>query len=218
MHIKVPAICATLLAFVIAPAMASASPELQTSGGVKVATGTVLKETNAEPIVMTTTSGNITCTSATLEGPLITNSGKAIEGEIDTGTVTGAGTSGRCKSSVTVLGGEVQYQWTLENLKWCKVTTSSHTWYIRGGSCTQAASPIALLFHAYLGGTLIGTCTYTRTALAFTYVTNQPPVRLASAEGQTFTGPSGFSFCPSSGTLDAKFVVSTSSGGELQIV
>jgi hypothetical protein len=218
MHKKILAICAALVAFAVAPAMASASPELQTSGGVKVATGTTIKATNTEPTVFTTTSGNITCTSATLEGPLVTNSGKAVEGNIETATFTGTGTSGRCTSTILILGVETQYQVTTKP-PYCLVSTGGDVASIRGGKCSEAAKNVVFVLDAFsASGSSLGTCEYTRSSVSTSYATNTSPLVLSTAAEQTFTGPSGFNFCPSSGTLDAKFKVQTSTGGELKIV
>jgi len=200
------------------PTMASASPELQSSAGVKVGTGTGITAVQNSDSVLTTSSGNITCTSNHMSGELVTNSGKLIEGTIKSASFTGAGTSGRCKSTINVLGSEVQFQVTTENLHWCLSSSALGTWSLRGGACTAAPSNLKFTLHGFFpGGGSAGSCTYERASVTGTNNTLTSPLILTTGANQTFTRVSG-TICPSAGTLDASFKVTTSTGGELKVV
>jgi hypothetical protein len=220
---KILAICAALVAFAAVPAMASASPELQTSGGVKVATGTAIKATNNGNVVFTTGSGNITCTAASMTGEVVENSGGNIKGTIKTASFTGNhdGTT----NCVTTIFGITMVKVTPENLHWCLTSTTLGAWAIGGGGCSEAAKALQFTLDAFNSNTeAIGTCIYERTTTSGpingTNNTGTSPLELTVTGGNVFTRTGGTlgALCPASGTLDAKFKVQTSTGGELKVV
>jgi len=216
---KILAICAALIALAAVPAVASASPELQTSGGTKVAVGTAIKGTNNGNTILTSSFGNVTCTSSTLEGKVTENSGTSIKGEISTATYTGTGPSSRCTTTLIGLNGQnLTAQVTVQNLPYELVSTS-------GVDRADIQDPTALKFTFDLfesTGTSAGSCTFERTAaeggIVSSYETNKSPLELTVIENNVFKRVSGTTLCPSTGTLDAKYILRTSTGGELKIV
>jgi hypothetical protein len=222
---KILAICAALVAFAAVPAMASASPELQTSGGVKVAVGTQIKATNVGNVVFTTNFGNITCTSSTMTGEVVENSGTSIKGTIKTASFTGNhdGTT----NCVTTIPGITMVKVTPEisspSNHWCLTSTVSPNFSIRGGGCSEAAKGLKFTLDLFNSSTeAIGSCSYERTAasgpITGTYVPNVSPLELTVTGGNVFARLGENFLCPSSGTLDAKYKVQTSTGGELKVV
>jgi hypothetical protein len=217
---KILAICAALVAFAVVPAVASASPELQTSGGAKVATGTAIKATNVGNVVFTTSVGNITCTSASMTGEVTENSGSSIKGTIKTASFTG--THDGTTNCATTIFGITMVKVTPENLPWCLTSTVFGHWTIRGGGCPEAAKGLRFTLDLFNSSTeSIGSCTYERTAasgpITGTYNAG-PPLELTVTAGNVFARVGESFLCPSSGTLDAKFKVQTSAGGELKVV
>jgi hypothetical protein len=220
---KILAIFTALVALAAIPAVASASPELQTSGGTKVAAGTAIKATNVGNTIFTTGFGNITCTHAEMTGHIHSNTGNHIEGTITTARFTGTH-DGTTKCATTIFG-VTMVEVTPENLHWCLTAGISpvHGITIRGGPCTGSALPLKFTLHTYNSSTTFtGSCTYERSTasgpITGSYVTNVSPLELTVTGGNTFTRVSGTTLCPSSGTLDAKFKVQTSTGGELKVV
>jgi hypothetical protein len=219
---KILAIFTALVAFGAIPAVASASPELQTSGGAKVATGTAIKATNVGNTIFTTGFGNITCTSAEMTGKIHANTGTHILGTIEAAKFTGTH-DGTTKCATTIFG-VTMVEVTPENLHWCLTSGTKGTWSISGGACTsEPASNLKFTLHTYNSSTAFtGSCTYERTAasgpISGTNNTDTSPLELTVTGGNTFTRVSGTTLCPSSGTLDAKFKVQTSTGGELKVV
>jgi hypothetical protein len=204
MHKKILAICAALVAFAVAPAMASASPVLQ-EGGVNVATGSGITAT-ASNVLFTSSLGTVTCTKAVLHGKVSTNSGKLIEGNVESATFTN-NTGGPCTS----WAGETTV--TPENLPWCVQTTSTtnHTFKIRGGGCGAAEKNLQFTLH-FPGFS----CKFSKSGgVTGTYTTGTGTLNSSAAEFALIEG--GF-FCPSSGTLDATtWHLETSNGTALAI-
>jgi hypothetical protein len=220
---KILAICAALVAFAVVPAVASASPELQTSGGAKVAVGTPIKATNVNPVLFTTPFGNISCTHSELTGEVVENSGSSIKGTIKAASFTG--NHDNTTKCVTGIFGITMVQVTPENLHWCLTSTVTPNWSIRGGGCSEAAKALKFTLDAYNSSTqFIGTCIYERTVasgpLGGHYNVATSPLHLTVTNGNVFarTGGTLEGLCPSSGTLDATYKVTTSTGGELKVV
>jgi hypothetical protein len=221
---KILAICAALVAFAVVPAVASASPELQTSGGAKVATGTAIKATNVGNVVFTTGFGSITCTKAEMTGEVVENSGTSIAGTIKTAHFTG--NHDNTTNCGTTIPGITMVKVTAEVSSlshWCLTSTPEHKWHLRGGGCAEPAKGLKFTLHLFNSSTeAIGSCSYERTAasgpIIGTYVTNVSPLELTVTSGNVFTRLGENFLCPSSGTLDAKFKVQTSTGGELKVV
>ena len=211
MHRNILAICAALVAFAVAPAMASASPVLQESG-VNVATGTKIVATNEGNTIFSTNLGNVTCTGSTLTGTLTTNSGKLIEGDLESASYTGSGAGGDC---TTAFAGDVKV--TVTSLPWCIKTTSTtaDTWEIRGGNCNEAARSLTFVLDFTSSG---AECKYQRSAVTGTYTTGGAQAVLTTGASQTFSGETGNSFiCPSSGNVEMSYKLETENGTALQI-
>jgi hypothetical protein len=200
MHKKILAICAALVAFAVAPAMASASPVLQ-EGGATVATGSTITATNDGNIVFTSNLGPVTCTESDLHGKVVTNSGKLIEGTIEAALFKG------CHSwagSVTV---------TPENLHWCIKSGAFGSFTLRGGGCNEAQR--ALMFTLDFS---FGQCTFERTsAVNGTYNSGTTPVTLLLTGEPEFVRVSGGFGCPSFGKLHAAYWLETTNGTGLTI-
>lgn len=216
---KILAICAALVAFVALPAMASASPELQTSAGAKVATGTGIKATSSN-LKLSSASGNVECSENTMEGKVTENSGTSIKGEIEKATFTGTA-GAKCNTTISDgFGGTLKVVVTPEGLPWCLESTGGDNWTLTGNKCGAAQSPISFILHLYSssGITKLGECTFERADVSGTFNTNASPLVLTVGASQTFTKSSGSFLCPASGTLSGTFNVTTSAGGALKIV
>lgn len=194
MHKKILAACAVIAAFAAMPAVASASPELQTSGGVKSTVGETISATDTGNIVFTSNLGSVTCSESTLHGQVVANSGKLIEGTIESASFTGNG-GGTCSSwtgGVTV---------TPENLHWCIKSSSNGKFSLRGGGCNEAERNLAFTLHFSFGS-----CKFERSGgVAGTYGMNVSPVILTLTGEPEFTRVSGGFGCPSSGKLHAEY-------------
>lgn len=205
MHKKILAICAALVAFAALPAMASASPHLTETGGVAVKVGSIIKATNTGNTVMTTSFGNIECTSATLTGSVIKNSGTEIEGEISKATFTGTGAGGTCTTSFL---GNITV--TPKKLPWCIKAggkLAADTFELVGAKCGSTGS-----MEFTLDSSTVGECTYIKTAVNGTFTTGEKGDLTVSQ--QSFTKSAGSGFCPSSGSLDMTFDLYTEVEGK----
>jgi hypothetical protein len=196
---------AAFVAFVVAPAIASAKPVLTQPTGTPLATGSAITGTNVGNTVMTTSLGNVTCEKATLEGKLLTNSAEAgVEGEIEGVSFT------NCSSwagNVTITVNLV-----INGPPWClKATVFGITFTIGGGNCGK---PRPIRFTLHFGG-LIGTCTYQRTEVASGTLSTDGAAtnpNTASLSKQTWTKFEGGGGCPSSASLDMTFSLENSNG------
>jgi hypothetical protein len=205
MHKKILAICAALVAFAALPAMASASPVLQNSG-TTVATGSGIKATNVGNTVMTTSLGSVECSTSTMAGTLVTNSGTLIEGNIESAAFSGTGENGKCTGPF----GDVTV--TVPSLPWCiKTTKTMHQIEIRGGKCSEAPRAVTFILHSSFGE-----CKYTRASVLGTLTTGGTQAHL-TASGVEFAGETNPFGCPSSGKLDMTYKLETTGGTALQI-
>jgi hypothetical protein len=211
MYKKILAFCMALIALAITPAAASASPQLF-EGATAVATGSAVTGTNVGNIVFTNKSfGDITCTKAHLAGTVTANGGKLIEGNIESASFTGEAVDGFCSST----NGTV-YKVTPE-VPWCIKSSVLGAASIRGGKCSEAARPVTFTLDAYTTSTIaLGSCKYSKAEVNGTYASSTEPLDFQFSE-QEFTGPSGFTFCPSSGKLDGTIRLETPNGTALKI-
>jgi hypothetical protein len=202
---KLIATCVALTAFAalaVMPAMASASPVL-TEGKEIVKPPAKILATQSGNILLTTSSGTVTCTKSKLTGTLITNTGTHIEGTLETATFTGEGTEERCKSTFPF---SPQFKVTPENLHWCITAGGAlpaDTWTIRGGACTEAAKNLRFTLDSSFGN-----CTYELPSVTGTFETNKTPVTLKVGANQTFNRVAG-SICPEKGTLSGGWTLET---------
>lgn len=227
MHRKLIAVCTSLAALtaLVVPAIASASPVLTdiVKEGEKevvktLAVGASIRATNSGNTILTTTAGNVTCSTAQLNGTVSSNTGTFIAGNITSASFTGTGASSRCTTGIPDgTGGTVQVQVTPEGLPWCIESEPEDKWKFRGGGCAEAEKTLPFVFDLFTskGGSL-GSCTYERTAadptLTGTFTTATPSVLTVTANNK-FKKHSGTSIlCPSEGTLDATFTLETTDG------
>jgi hypothetical protein len=215
------ALGAALAAFAATQGIAVASPELQSSTGAKVATGTAIKATSVGNVVFTSSEGKIICTHSLLTGEVVENSGTSIKGTIKTASFTGThdGTT-NCEATYPWL---TMVKITPENLHWCLNSTVLGSWSLRGGGCAEGAKGLKLTFDLFNSSTeAIGSCSYERVVasgpLTGTNNTGSSPLELTVTGGNTFVRLGESLFCPPSTNLDAKYKVRTSTEGELRIV
>ena len=203
---------AAFAAFVL-PATASAGAALcETEAGVckTIPTGVAIEATSEGPTKFV--SGGTTlveCSTATMTGTLLKN-GPVIEGNISVATFTGTEAGGKCKSS---FGGATAVDTNIGNgVPYClKSVEGKDEWTLRGNSCTLASRSITFV----LTTTNIGTCKYNRTTPITghfnTHEVAAAQATLTATPGTTteFTKEEGSFLCPSTGSLDMKFILET---------
>jgi len=211
---------AAFVAFAVVPAIAAASPVL-TDNGTALGVGASVRGTNSGAILLSTSSGNVECTEAQLNGTVAENSGTSIKGNIEVAKSFFHGDDpeeAKCTSNISDLaGGTATMKVTLEGTTWCLSSGAKDTWSIRGGACGAAAEPLRFIFDltSHTGGNL-GECTYERAEVTGTFNTKTTPATLTIGASQTFTKKSGL-FCPASGTLSGAFTIETPNGTGLSI-
>jgi len=193
MRLKIIAACTALVALAaVAPAAALASPELQTSAGAKVATGTAVTGKTTAIVVYTTATSIGKCGFGHLTGTVKTNSGSLVQLKIESFEVEAGG----CPSFV------------FENLPWCLSSSVLGEWVLKGGGCEKENVPLAYS---------IGFCKYQLSTMANSYQKETSPLTMTTiGNDQTWTRVSGL--CGSSAVFHWQFKLTTSSGGELKIV
>jgi hypothetical protein len=203
------------MAFAVVPSLASANPILTKPTGTTLATGSAIRATNLGIATMTTSLGNLYCSTTILEGTLTSNT-----------TATGAKveiTSAKFGGTGTVQPGAEEPECTGEgfftpnatvtpnaSLPWClEAAANAHSFTIRGGKCSAAATAIKFT----LDVTGIGACEYNRTNAANgTLVTDGAGANenTGALTNQAWTLLSGFG-CPSEVSLDVRYAFA--SGG-----
>jgi hypothetical protein len=222
--------CMALVAFAAFALPASAlatSPVLTTAAGTPLAEGSGLKATNIGNTLFKGSFGEVTCSTATLEGTLTKNkmNGEAIEGTINTAHFTGTGEGGDCTSSLGDV--KVTTAGTFNGTPWCMkaLPGSAHELQIRGGACNSATRSITYVLH-FTNIPFIGprTCAYERTTLTGpvkgTYVTAPEDAKgtVPSGAGSEFKLEANQpAACPANGSLQMEFELKTSTGGTLTI-
>lgn len=200
------------LAAIAVPSLASAAPVLTQPTGTVVPAGTSLVGTNVGEGTMTTSLGNITCSTVTAKGTVFSNStASGVKGEVKEVTFGGTGAGGECTTwsgGMTVTANPVT-----NGLPWClEATTATDEGKIRGGGCASATRPIR--FSLDFTSAFIGTCVYQRSTAAIgtfgTDVSGQEAT--ATTSGQEWTKFEGGAGCPSSGKLDVTFKLETGAG------
>jgi hypothetical protein len=210
MHKKILAFCLALLAMAVVPAAASASPQLF-EGATAVTAGSAITGTNVGNITFTSSQGTITCTKVHMAGTVTANGGKLVEGNIESASFTGEGLNSRCTRP-----DGTQYTVTPE-VPWCAKSSVLGSFSLRGGKCSEAAKAVTFTLDAFTsGGFSLGTCKYTKTEVTGSYTASTEPLDVKFAE-QEFTGPGGFTFCPSSGKLNGTIRLETPNGTNLKI-
>lgn len=196
MRLKMITACVVLAALAaVAPAAALASPELQTSAGTKVATGTGIKVQNEAAVVYTDASTvDRNCGPANLTGKVLTNSGSLVQIKVESFKLEG----GICAS------------FTFENLPWCLSSSVLGEWVLKGGGCEKEGVPLAY-------STKLVVCKYQLSSMIGSYTKESSPLRMASGNDATWTLASGLG-CEPKTVFHWFLSLVTSSGGALKIV
>ena len=211
---------AAIAALGMASTAAAATSPLVVENGTALATGTKIEGVNVGNTIMTTSLGNIECSTAIMTGELTKNTTGTVEGNITAAKFGGTGAlqSGAEEPECTTkafLGGDttVTTNTGTNGLPWCiraVSTFAADEFQVRGGKCSEASRAIRFA----LDVTGIGTCQYERsTAIPGTHTTSTTSSTL-SISAVSFSAVSGNPFgCPSSGSLDMTFQLRTTGGG-----
>jgi hypothetical protein len=200
-----------VLAAFAMPAVASASPELTHPTGTRLATGVKFTATNiGEFKFRDTTNSNtlLSCTTASMTGTLLENSGTSIKANITSVSLSGTGSEGRCTDS---FGAGSFYDFNIGNgTPWCLASGASDTFAIRGNECSKESRSITFV----LTDSVVGTCKYNRTSVVngtfTTHSTGDAILTVVpSTTGSAFAKEEGSVLCPSSYLLEAKFTLET---------
>jgi hypothetical protein len=212
-------VVAAVAAFSALPAMASAaSPTLTNASGVAVTPhdGQNIKAVSTN-LKFITASGNLECTTSTLEGELTVNAGNVVEADISAASFLGDNGASMCTTSFP---GPLTAEITVGNLPWCLKATAApaDTVTIDGGTCgTTPRKSIEFTAHLYNSSTtFVTSCTYERASVTAKYKTKETPLVATVAEGQEFAKTAGSILCPAKGTLTGAFTL-TKGGGNLSM-
>jgi hypothetical protein len=189
-----------VLALVPSNAVAKNDPVLTYPTGTNLATESKIRAVNVGDLKLTGSSGTTTCTAASLQGTLKTNSGSAIEADINSSSITGAGGDGRCT-------GPTEGWVSLSNLSWCFRSTpelATDEFQIRGGACNKEITSTKISFGV---PTAAFQCVYERSpAIAGTFSTH-PEDSVLTTNKVEFKKISGGITCPTSWYLDGSFTL-----------
>jgi hypothetical protein len=205
-------------AFSALPAMASAlSPTLTDDAGNVLTPHQGTIKAVSTNLKFTTGSGNLECTTSTLEGELTVNSGNVVEGDISAASFFGVGGASMCP---TTFPGPLTAEITTGNLPWCLKATAApaDTLTIDGGTCgTTPRKSVEFTAHLYNSSTtLVTSCTYERATVTASYNTAASPLVASVASAQKFKKTAGSILCPAEGTLEGSFTL-TSGGTNLKM-
>lgn len=223
---KIIAVLAALMAFAAVPAVASASPELLTSTGVKVEPETEVTAVNIGSWRFTGSSGTIECEQVRFNGKVHTNREGKILITIQTSTWWGDDPEEqKCTSTIPDgAGATVTWKVTPEIFSthhWCLEADAKFLeaeFKLTGSGCTAASEPLRFSLDATThSGLPLGTCVVERSSASGTY-NNTSPLELTLGSGMEFKLVSGGAFCPKALTLDGKARLETASGQQLKIV
>lgn len=176
--------CLTFAALTVAPVpMASASPALTHPTGTIAPVGTVIKGTNLGNIVLTSAIGTLACSTATLTGTLAANSTiGGVSWTITTVDVSGTGETitGEPEPECTGVGFLVKGFGVTWTTPLClEAVEQSDALKLRGGACTE--KPKVVVFHQAFTERF-GNCTYQRSSLSGTFVTDPEDAILTFTE------------------------------------
>ncbi len=220
---KLISACMALAAFAafVLPATASAAndPNL-TEGGVAVTAGSTVRGTASNTEFKTTAGGNlVTCSNATMSGPVITNSGGNVTGEITSSAYSGTG-SVHSDNGLAECTGTFGNAYITPNLPLCLESTTgmaADEFNVSGGACGGAAGNVKFI----IGSTTAGACEYESTnPISGTGTTGGSQATLTVNNTQAGSGSkkiAGGFLCPSSGQLNMTFSLETTNGTALTI-
>jgi hypothetical protein len=199
---------AAFAAFGMSATSASAAPVLTAPTSTALAAGTLVKATNISETKFTSSTLEVKCTTSVLTGKVTSNAtASGFEGDISSATFNGTGTSGACTATGSFFtGSATPTPGIAGGLPWCLKNTLNDNFEIRGGNCNESARSIR--FAIDLGS--FATCTYERSSLTGTFVTDTSGQDATGSinAGQTWTLVSGFG-CPGTPSLDMEFTVET---------
>jgi hypothetical protein len=227
--------CIALAAFAaifVIPSMASASLTLTAPTGTVyngniIATNVAHGEKTKTQTVMTTSLGNLECTTATITGKILVNDGTNIVGTIETAEFRKTAGSATDTAHCTAPGGLGTVTVTPNHttnpiheptagvkhasLPWCIKAKAGDEFEVWGESENENCSglkkrPLTFTLHS----SLLGPCSYERTLVTGTYTTDASPSfsdAIATINDQEFKKITGSGFCPASGKLDMAFTL-----------
>jgi hypothetical protein len=204
---------AAFAAFVL-PATASATNDPQLTEGVTlVPAGTKILGTAANTEFITTAGANlVTCSSATMTGTLLKNSGSTVEGEIPAASAIFQGTGAiNAHNNRPECTGSFGNAYITVNTALCirsDSTMATDEFRVNGGACGSGGKVTFTI-----GSTTAGPCKYLSTgAIRGTYTTGGTEAKLSTiptSEGSGATLEEGSFLCPHSGALRMTFSLET---------
>lgn len=195
------------------PFYISGGPTLTYPTGTKLATGGKIRARNIGNLKFTNASGSALweCTSAEMTGTLKTNSGSAIEADIEKASLSGTGTEGTC--TFPFIGNtESTFNFATNGLPWCLRATSgmaADELQIRGNSCANEARPIRVSFEL----TVSVPCRYERKAAITGSYTTHPEDAVLHFTNAIFLEVEPKEACDDETTLDASLTLERDEAG-----
>jgi hypothetical protein len=195
------------------PFYISSGPTLTYPAGTQAATGGKIRAKSIGNVRFTNAS-EVTlweCTSAEMTGALKTNSGSAIEADIEHASFSGTGTEGSCP--FPSIGNTFStFSSATNGLPWCLRATSgmaSDEFQIRGNNCANEARPIRVSFEL----TVAVPCRYERkAAITGTYKTH-PEDAVLHFTNAIFLEIEPKASCVDETTLDASLTLERDEAG-----
>ena len=204
---------AAFAAFAVLPATAAATndPQLTHPAGTLLAPGTLIKATSVGATEFTNTAKEplVTCSSATMTGTLLKNSGGSVEGTITTSNFQGTGAVA-AHNGLPECTGSFGNAWITVVGDLCVRSTptmATHEFQVSRGGCPGEGNPRFII-----GSTTIGECEYeTGSSVKGDYTTGEDTVMTVrhTAAGSGSSKIRGGFFCPSSGMLKMSFTLET---------
>ncbi|HEY0277388.1 MAG TPA: hypothetical protein VGC32_03875 [Solirubrobacterales bacterium] len=214
---------AAFAAFAMSASASAASPLLTNASGEPVPVGTGLKATNIGVTKLISSITTVECSNDVLAGPLTANpnSGKPVEGTVESANFLGTEAESNCKSGLGRVRVTTGFAAGAGNgTPWCLSAGAGDVLSVRGGACGSAARPITFVLdiHTPFG---VVECHFERTTakgpVTGSYNTKADLIgKIPSGANSEFVGTSG-GVCPTSGTLEMEFGLTTAAGGTLTI-
>jgi hypothetical protein len=211
---------AAFAAFVL-PATASATndPTLTHPTGTAIAVGTKIEATQIGNSIFTDTNKNplVTCSTATMTGEVVKNSGGNVEGTISTSDFGGTGSTKAGEPEPECTGSFGNVSVTVPGHLCIRSTTTMATdeFQVAGGGCPGTGNVKFIL-----DSTTIGECEYEATGAikgdAKTHPDEAILVVRSTQEGSGAKKIRGGFFCPNSGILDMEFTLETDTKDEMK--
>jgi len=190
-------------------------------GGTICITGTQVGHSS---LYSTSGTKELTCSTGTMTGYLLKNSGGTVEGEIHSASFGGTGeqVAGEPHRECTGVGFfSANTTVTVKSVPWCLKSTplmAEDEFQVSGGKCGAAAAKITFT----LLPTGFGECTYqaTQTSIKGTYTTDTTGDAILTVNKTNsnagFTKTAGSFFCPSSGEIEMSFTLETDNAAKAE--